>query len=101
MISPIILFLISAVLLLGIIYALWRYWRRLAPLSPEEEEYDERVAALNERQANRMSDEQLRNPLTEEDAWKIMVERGRRIGRRSDRYGGDLSRRAKERRRRS
>ena len=75
---PIVLFLLFAVLLLGVVYALWRYWDNLSRLSPEEEAFDERVAALNERQANRISDEQLAHPLSEDDAWNIMVRRGQR-----------------------
>jgi hypothetical protein len=98
---PILLFLISAALLLGAVYAVWRYWDNLARLSPEEEAFDERVAALNERQANRFSDEELTHPLTEDDAWSIMVSRGQRSRRRRDRYGGELARRAATRRRRS
>ena len=98
---PIVLFLIFAALLLGVVYAVWRYWENLAHVSPEEEAFDERMALLNERQANRISDEQLIQPLNEDDAWKIMVNRGRRAGRRLDRYGGNLARRAVERRRRS
>ena len=98
---PIFLFLIFAVLLLAVIYAVWRYWESLAHISPEEEEFDERVASLNERQAHRISDEQLTHPMTEDDAWSIMVDQGRRSGRRRERYGGDLARRTSDRRRRS
>jgi hypothetical protein len=121
---PIVLFVIFAVLLLAIIYALWRYWFSIAQVTPEEEEFDERVAALNERQANRISDEQLLRPFSEEDAWQIMVRRGqqplrrrrrvrkdlarddeeyederlRRYDERRERYAGDLRRRSEERR---
>jgi len=100
-VPPIFLFLVFAVLLLGVIYAVWRYWKGLAHLSAEETEFDERMAALNERQANRISDEQLTHPVTQDDAWSIMVNRGRRTGRRRERYGGDLARRTRDRRRRS
>jgi hypothetical protein len=107
-----ILFLSVLIVLGGVLFVVWRYWYNIASVSPEEEEYDERVAELNERQANRMTDEQLTNPLSEDDAWNVMVRRGRRdqgrgrYGReterrplaRRDRYGGDLSRRADERR---
>jgi hypothetical protein len=98
---PTVLFLASAALLLGAVYALWRYWDNLARLSPEEEAFDERVAALNERQANRVSDEDLARLLSEDEAWEIMVSRGLRGRRRRERYGGQLSRRVGERRRRS
>jgi hypothetical protein len=99
-VSPVVLFLICAALLLGAIYAVWRYWDNLARISPEEEAFDERVASLNERQANRISDTQLARPLTEDDAWGMMVDRGRRAAARRDRYSGDLARRADVRRRR-
>jgi len=98
---PTLLFLISAVLLLGAIYAVWRYWDNLSRRTPEEEAFDERVAALNRRQANRISDEDLTHPLTEDEAWQVMISRGQRGWRRRERYGGDLSRRVGERRRRS
>ena len=98
---PTLLFLASAVLLLGGVYALWRYWDNLAHVSPEEEAFDERVAALNERQANRVSDEELTHPVSEDEAWKIMISRGQQGRRRRERYGGVLSRRVGERRRRS
>jgi hypothetical protein len=109
------LFLLVAVIVCGVLFAVWRYWNNLTRLSPEEEEYDEQVAAMNERQANRWSDEQLTTPLTDDEAWNIMVRRGMRdrkrrgrYGRETDRllrerrerYGGELSRRADERRER-
>lgn len=97
--TPIILFAICAALLLGAIYLLWRYWDNATRRSPEEEAYDKRVAQLNERQANRLSDEQLTHPVNEEDAWQIMVERGRKATGRRSRYGGDLKRRTRERQR--
>ena len=97
---PIVLFLISAVLLLGVVYALWRYWDTLARRTPEEEAFDERVAALNQRQSHRISDDELANPLSEDEAWQIMISRGQRGRRRRERYGGDLARRMGERRRR-
>ena len=98
---PILLFVLSAALLLGVVYALWRYWDNVSRLSPEEEAFDERVAALNERQANRISDEELAQPIDEDEAWRIMVSRGQRGRRRRERYGGELARRIGERRRRS
>jgi hypothetical protein len=96
-----VLFLGCAALLIGAVYALWRYWDAIARLSPEEEAFDERVAALNERQANRVSDAELAHPASEDEAWQIMISRGQRSRRRRDRYGGELSRRVGERRRRS
>ncbi len=97
---PTVLFLLSAMVLLGAVYALWHYWDNLARRTPEEEAFDERVAALNQRQANRISDDELTHPLTEDEAWQIMISRGKRGWRRRERYSGDLSRRQGERRRR-
>ena len=94
-----ILFIICAIVLLSIVYMLWRYWDDVARVTPEEEAYDKRVASLNERQANRMSDKQLVRQLSEDDAWTIMVARGRRAATRRNRYAGDLKRRTRERRR--
>jgi len=117
LVSPIILFLFFTALVAGALLLIWRYWNTLARVSPEEEEFDERMTALNDRQANRLSDEQLTHPLTDDDAWSVMVHRGRRDRERrrkpartaqrrlppprEERYGGDLSQRERERRRRS
>jgi hypothetical protein len=98
---PILLFVLSAALLLGVIYALWRYWDNVSRRSPEEEAFDERVAALNERQAKRISDEDMAHPVDEDEAWRIKVSRGQQGRRRRERYGGQLARRIGERRRRS
>jgi hypothetical protein len=115
-VPPTALFLIFLLLLAVVLLAIWRYWGSLARVTPEEEEFDERMAALNERQANRLSDEQLTHPFSDEEAWQIMVRRGlrdrdrrgrtgRKTGRllpppRQERYGGDLRRRVDERRER-
>ena len=117
LVSPIILFIFFTVLVAGALLLVWRYWNTIARVSPEEEAFDERMTALNDRQANRLSDDQLTHPLTDDDAWTIMVQRGRRDRERrrrppratqrrlapprEDRYGGELSRRVDERRRRS
>ena len=117
LVSPIILFLFFTALVAGALLLVWRYWNTIARVSPEEEEFDERMTMLNDRQANRLSDEQLTHPLTDDDAWSVMVQRGRRdrerrkrparptqrrqIPTREERYGGELSRRVSERRRRS
>lgn len=94
-----ILFFVSAALLAGIVVALWRYWRNVANITPEQEEYDKRVATLNERQANRLTNDQLGQKISEEDAWNIMLRRGARA-RRRDRYAAEVRRRYDERRRR-
>jgi hypothetical protein len=92
-----ILFLLSAALLVGIVVVLWRYWRSYANITPEEEAFDRRVAMLNERQANRLSNEQLAETVSEEDAWNIMLERGAHARRRA-RYAREVQRRYRERR---
>jgi hypothetical protein len=115
-VGPTALFIVFVVLIAAVLIAVWRYWIGLARVSPEEERYDELMSALNDRQANRISDEVLTNPLTDEDAWQIMVRRGRRVGARKrrapretqprllpprrERYGGELARRVEERRER-
>ncbi|MGQ9828074.1 MAG: hypothetical protein ACUVSW_09435 [Roseiflexus sp.] len=87
-----ILFVLFAALLLLAVYLLWRYWAALTPFSSDEEHFEARIAALNERQAHRYSDDELAMPVTDEDAWRVMVERGRRVIRR-ERSTGDLMRR--------
>jgi hypothetical protein len=117
LVSPIILFIFFTALVAGALLLVWRYWNTIARVSPEEEAFDERMTELNDRQANRLSDDQLTHPLTDDDAWSVMVQRGRRDRERrrrpprptqrrlppprEQRYGGDLSQRERERRRRS
>jgi hypothetical protein len=93
------MYIVFALLMVAAVYALWRYWEGLVDRSPEEEAFERRLTRLNERQANRYSDDELTTAPDEDEAWKIMVERGRR-SRRRDRYAGDLTRRAGDRRRR-
>lgn len=95
-----LIFLVVAAALVGIVFAIWRYWESVARVSPEEEAFDKRVAALNERQSNRLSDDLLRADINNDSAWQIMVERGRRAARRRSRYAGNLERRTRERKRR-
>lgn len=95
-----ILFILTAALLIGIVYGLWSYWDTIAQRSPEEEAFDKRVASLNHRQAHRLSDKQLSGKINEDDAWQIMVNQGRRsTQRRQERYSGDLMRRQGARKR--
>ena len=107
--GPTALFIVFVALIAAVLFAVWRYWMNLSQVSPEEEEFDERMAALNERQANRISDEFLAQPMSDEEAWRIMVRRGMRLNMRQrrqprtaqprrERYGGELSRRVDERR---
>jgi hypothetical protein len=90
-----LLFILFAAVLLLAAYLLWRYWAALTVATPEEERFEERIAALNERQAHRYSDEELTAPVTEEDAWRTMVERGRRATRRERATGDLMHRRAR------
>ncbi|MCS6841277.1 MAG: hypothetical protein NZ699_17980 [Roseiflexus sp.] len=76
------LFVLFAAFLLLAAHLVWRYWAVLTTVSPEEERLEKRLAALNEHQAHRYSDEELAAPISEEDAWRLMVERGRRIAQR-------------------
>lgn len=84
-----ILITIMALLLLGWVSYTWHNWRRTTDVTEEDEYYDRRVISLNNRQANRLSDQDLTQPIHEDDAWQIMVQRGRqnkRSRRQSRRY---------------
>jgi membrane protein implicated in regulation of membrane protease activity len=98
-VSPMILFVICLLLLSVVTVVIWRYWRRLAAVTPEEEAYDRRVARLNERQAHRVSDEELAQRISQDEAWRIMVARGQEAEEQFGRRSGDLSRRRRARRR--
>lgn len=66
-------------LLLGLIgFFAWRYWREQVNISPEDEELLREIAELNNRQANRISDQRLRSGIDPDEAWRIMVQRGQR-----------------------
>jgi hypothetical protein len=80
--NDIFLFLFLAAGVLAVVYGVWRYWNNLVEVSPEEEAYERQVANLNERQANRISDEQLTKPPSDDDAWQIIQRRGQRAMRR-------------------
>lgn len=74
-----------ALLLLGWVFFAWQNWRSNTQFSEDDERYDEQVASLNDRQANRLSDDQLTHPVSEEDAWKLMIQRGQRQRRTANR----------------
>lgn len=84
---PIVLFVIAAIVILGLLYVVHQLWQSYTQFTPEDKEFEDRVALLNDHQSNRMSDQQLLNPPTAEDAWTLMVQRGvqrrRRLPRRS------------------
>jgi hypothetical protein len=96
--SDFFLFILLGAALVATVYGIWRYWESLVERTPEEDAYDKQVATLNERQANRMSDERLTHPLSDDDAWQVILQRGRKLMRRGSRYGGDYDRRTRERR---
>lgn len=65
--------------LLGLIgWTAWRYWREQVNISPEDEMLTREIAELNDRQANRISDQRLRSSIDPDEAWQIMVQRGQR-----------------------
>lgn len=74
---------ILVMLILGSIgIVAWRYWREQVNISPEDEELLREIAELNDRQANRISDQRLRSRIDPDEAWQIMVQRGRKSSRR-------------------
>ncbi len=73
-----VLFLLSALIFGGLIYLIWRMWWNYSQMTPTDKEFDARIAALNDNQANRVSDERLAKPINPEDAWQVMVRRGQR-----------------------
>lgn len=91
------LYIVFGIGLVVAVYFLWRYWADLSDRTPEDEAYERKLTALNERQANRYSDNELTSAPDEDESWRIMVERGRSTSRR-DRYAGNLAHRTRERR---
>ena len=96
--APISVFIIAVVIFLVIVGLLWRYWQSVAEVSASDESFSRRIARLNERQSNRIDDDHLRNITDDDEAWRIMVDRGRQ----SDRLPtySNTTRRARERQRR-
>ena len=96
--APISVFVIAAVVFLVIVGLLWRYWQSVAEVSASDESFSRRIARLNERQSNRIDDDHIRNITDDDEAWRIMVDRGRQ----SDRLPtySNTTRRARERQRR-
>ncbi len=71
-----ILFGLAALLLLGLVVLVWRIWNDYLGQDPEDEEREREIAALNDAQANRVSDQQLTRPVDLDSAWATMVRRG-------------------------
>ncbi len=97
--SSLLLFVGLILILIIIVYGVSRYWDTMVRRSEDEETYDRMVADLNERQANRLTDEQLWEPVSDDDAWQIILRRGRRRFQRprSRRPQGSSSRRRLDR----
>ncbi len=82
--STILVLIVAAVAISGIALVMWRYWQEQLDMSADEDQYEREVAALNEKQANRYTDDELGDlsrRLDDDLAWQIMVRRGRRRGR--------------------
>lgn len=71
-----LLFGVAALLLLGLVALLWRLWNEYTQVSPEDEAFERSMVSLNDAQANRISDQQLRRPIDTDRGWEIMVQRG-------------------------
>jgi hypothetical protein len=80
-----LLFAGAALVLVGLVVLIWRGWAALVRRSPDDEALERELAALNDAQANRVSDQQLTRPVDPDTAWRTMVQRGER--RRQDRRG--------------
>ncbi|ABY36526.1 MAG TPA: hypothetical protein DEF43_02620 [Chloroflexus aurantiacus] len=81
-IGGLVVAILVTLILGGIGIIAWRYWREQVNISPEDEELLREIAELNDRQANRISDQRLRSRVDPDEAWQIMVQRGRKSSRR-------------------
>lgn len=80
------IFVVGLGLAFGLIaLALWRVWAAFVRRTPADELRERDLAALNDAQANRISDSQLTRPPDPDSAWRTMVQRGKRKPRRSRR----------------
>jgi hypothetical protein len=77
-VSTFLLFSAAALVLVLLTVLLWRGWATLARRSPRDEARERELAALNDAQANRISDQQLTRPVDADAAWQTMVKRGER-----------------------
>jgi hypothetical protein len=80
--TQLLVFLGIALLLIILAVAAWRFWLSYSRITPESEEFEERLADLNEVQAHRYSDGEIRRVYSPEEAWSEMIDRGRRRRRR-------------------
>ncbi|MEJ5346433.1 MAG: hypothetical protein WHS83_16085 [Chloroflexus sp.] len=84
-IGGLVVAILVTLILGGIGIIAWRYWREQVNITPEDEELLREIAELNDRQANRISDQRLRSRVDPDEAWQIMVQRGRKPPRRRSR----------------
>jgi hypothetical protein len=73
-----LLFAGAALALVALAMLAWRAWAALVRRGPADEALDRELAALNDAQANRVSDQQLTRPVDADTAWRTMVQRGER-----------------------
>ncbi len=78
----IVLFLIAAVIMVGLIGLIWRVWQSYVQVTPADEAFEREIATLNDSQANRISDQQLTRPIDTDTGWDLMVKRGQEGSRR-------------------
>jgi hypothetical protein len=71
-----VLFVLTALVLIGLIGLIWQAWSNYTQVSPEDEAFERNIASLNDAQANRVSDHQLRRTIDTDTGWQIMVQRG-------------------------
>ena len=71
-----VLFPLAAALLVALVALVWRFWATYADRSDEAEAHERELAALNNLQANRVSDQLLTRPFDNDSAWQTMVQRG-------------------------
>jgi hypothetical protein len=72
----IVLFLIAALILIGLIGLIWRFWQSYVRVTPDDEAFEREIATLNDSQANRLSDQQLTRRIDTQTGWDLMVKRG-------------------------
>lgn len=83
--TQVLLVLGIALIILVLVVVAWRFWLNYSQITSESADFEERLADLNEIQANRYSDGQIRHVYSPDEAWKEMAMRGRRRGRRRPR----------------
>lgn len=85
-----VLFVAVALILIILVYMAHQLWQSYTRFTPDDKDFEDQIAKLNDYQSHRLSDKHLVNPLSSEDAWALMVRRGlqrhsRRTARRNSR----------------